>query len=164
MTATKILPIIANRSITDISLAGNQTYTPQELAIAFNIYVDMINKINDYVKMPPSKNSFCLLLGISTATYNDYLADQDKANIMNIIETYITGAIITSAETGELREISSIFNLKSQHGYVEAQAPIVVKHENEVSISDIQAQLLELKTGKGKVKEAKYTEKTDTSK
>lgn len=157
LTSTRIFDIITSRSVSDIATVGSKSYTAQELAIALNIYVKMISDINKYVKMPPSKSSFCLLLGIGTETYNNYMVDPDKANIMNVIETYITGAKLTSAQTGDLREISTMFELKSSHGFVEAQSPVVIKHETKVDIDNIRSQLKEMK--QGRVIEADYTEK-----
>ena len=156
LTSAQIFDVITSRSVSDIATVGNKTYTAQELAIALNIYVKMMSEINKYVKMPPSKSSFCLLLGIGTDTYNSYLVDPEKCNIMNVIDTYITGAKLTSAQTGELREISTMFELKASHGFVEAQNPIVIKHENKADIEDIRSQLKEIK--QGKVVDAEYEE------
>lgn len=157
LTATQVFNVIANRSISDIASITNKAFTPQELGIALNIYIQMMSEINKYIKMPPSKNTFCLLLGISTSTYNNYLQDPEKIEIMNIIETYITGIKLTSAELGELKEISTMFDLKSQHGFVEAQAPITIQHERKLDIDDIRSQLREIKSGR--VIEAEYEEK-----
>jgi hypothetical protein len=157
LTAAQVFNVIANRSISDIASITNKAFTPQELGIALNIYIQMMSEINKYIKMPPSKNTFCLLLGISTSTYNNYLQDPEKVEIMNIIETYITGIKLTSAELGELKEISTMFDLKSQHGFVEAQAPITIQHERKLDIDDIRSQLREIKSGR--VIEAEYEEK-----
>ena len=148
LTSTQIFELITKRSVSDIATVGNKSYTPQELAIALNIYIEMMAKINKEVKMPPSKSSFCLLLGIGTETYNNYMVDPERTNIMNIIDTYITGAQLTSAQTGELKEISTMFNLKAQHGFVEAQNPIVIQHETKVDVDDIRHQLNEMKRGR----------------
>lgn len=148
LTSTQIFEVITKRSVSDIATVGNKSYTPQELAIALNIYIEMMAKINKEVKMPPSKSSFCLLLGIGTETYNNYMVDPERTNIMNIIDTYITGAQLTSAQTGELKEISTMFNLKAQHGFVEAQNPIVIQHETKVDVDDIRHQLNEMKRGR----------------
>lgn len=161
LTSTQIFDVITSRSVSDIATVGSKSYTAQELAIALNIYVKMMSDINKYVKMPPSKSSFCLLLGIGTETYNNYMVDPEKANIMNIIETYITGSKLSSAQTGELREISTMFELKASHGFVEAQSPVVIKHETKVDIDDIRNQLQEMK--RGRVTEAQY-EEADTPK
>lgn len=148
LTSTQIFEVITKRSVSDIATVGSKSYTPQELAIALNIYIEMMAKINKEVKMPPSKSSFCLLLGIGTETYNNYMVDPERTNIMNIIDTYITGAQLTSAQTGELKEISTMFNLKAQHGFVEAQNPIVIQHETKVDVDDIRHQLNEMKRGR----------------
>lgn len=155
LTAAKILPLIAKRSLTDIAIT-NKSFTPQELAAAFNIYIDMIDKINNFTKFPPNKGTFCQMLGISRATYDNYLQDPEKVEIMRIIDDYISTAILTSAQTGELREISSMFTLKSSHGFVEANAPVVIEHKSNANIDDIRNKI---ETMKNKVIEAQYDEK-----
>lgn len=155
LTAAKILPLIAKRSLTDIAIT-NKSFTPQELAAAFNIYIDMIDKINNFTKFPPNKGTFCQMLGISRATYDNYLQDPEKVEIMRIIDDYISTAILTSAQTGELREISSMFTLKSSHGFVEANAPVVIEHKSNTNIDDIRNKI---ETMKNKVIEAQYDEK-----
>ena len=145
LTISQILPLITKRSTSDIATIQNKTYTPYELGEALNIYMDMIAKINTICKFPPSKGSFCALLGISRKTYDNYLVDPDKMDIMGIIDDYITTSVLTSAQLGELKEISTMFTLKSQHGFVEASAPVVIEHKKDVPIDDIQAQLQALK-------------------
>lgn len=155
LTATKILPLIAKRSIADIAVTS-KTYTPQELAIAFNIYIEMIEKINQYTTFPPNKGTFCQMLGISRATYDGYMQDPEKIEIMRIIDDYISTTILTSAQIGELREISSMFTLKSSHGFVEATAPIVIEHKKNANIDDIRSKI---ELMKNKTLEANYEEK-----
>lgn len=156
LSSAQIFNVIANRSISDISCITNKGYTPQELGVAFNYYVQMITEINKYTAMPPSKSSFCLMLGISLVTYNNYLVDPEKSEIMNMIETYITGMKLTAAQLGELKEISTIFDLKAQHGFVETQAPTTIIHEKKIDVEDIRNQLAELRRGKST--EAEYEE------
>lgn len=155
LTATKILPLIAKRSMSDIAIT-NKSFTPQELAIAFNIYIEMIDKINNYTKFPPNKGTFCQMLGISRATYDNYLQDPEKIEIMRIIDDYISTTILTSAQVGELREISSMFTLKSSHGFVEATAPVVIEHKTNANIDDIRNKIELMKS---KTIEAEYNEK-----
>ena len=57
---------------------------------------------------------------------------------------------------GELREISTIFDLKSQHGFVEQQAPMIIEHKKTTDIDTINAQLQALKGNK--IIEAEYEE------
>lgn len=148
LTISQILPLITKRSTSDIATIQNKTYTPYELGEALNIYMDMIAKINTICKFPPSKGSFCALLGISRKTYDNYMVDPEKLDIMGIIDDYITTSVLTSAQLGELKEISTMFTLKSQHGFVEATAPVVIEHKKEVPVDDIQAQLQALKRDK----------------
>lgn len=157
LTTTEIFNVIANRSIADIATITNKGYTPQELAIAFNYYVQMMTEINKYTAMPPSKSTFCLMLGISLVTYNNYLQDPERSEVMNMVETYITGVKLTSAQLGETKEISTIFDLKAQHGFVEVQAPTTIIHEKKIDVEDIRSQLAELR--RGKAQDAEYEEK-----
>lgn len=159
LTSTEIFNVIANRSISDLATITNKGYTPQELAIALNYYIKMMAEINKYTPMPPSKSTFCLMLGISTVAYNNYLQDPEKSDVMNMVETYITGAKLTSAQLGEIKEISTMFDLKSQHGFVEAQAPTTIIHERKVDVEDIRSQLAEMR--KGRVAEAEFEEKKE---
>lgn len=158
LTISQILPLITKRSTADIATIQNKTYTPYELGEALNIYMEMIAKINTICKFPPSKGSFCALLGISRKTYDNYMVDPDKVDIMGIIDDYITTSVLTSAQLGELREISSMFTLKSQHGFVEATVPVVIEHKKETNIDEIQNQLSSLKK-EGVITDAKWEEK-----
>lgn len=156
LTAAQILPLIARRSLADMALAGHYAYTVQELSVGFDLYIQMLQKINEYTRFPPSKQSFCLFMGISTYTYNNYLQDPEKCEIMRIIDDYITTNKLTSAELGEIKEISTMFELKAQHGWVEASAPVVIKHETKSSMEDIKAKIASIK---GKVIDAEFEEK-----
>lgn len=159
LTVSQILPLITKRSTSDIAVIQNKSYTSYELGEALNIYMEMIAKINTICKYPPSKGSFCALLGISRKTYDNYMVDPDKMDIMGIIDDYITTSVLTSAQLGELREISSMFTLKSQHGFVEASAPVVIEHKKETNVDDINKQLEALK--RDNIIEAEFVEKFD---
>lgn len=156
LTASQILPLITRRSTSDIATIQNKSYTAYELGEALNVYMDMIAKINQVCKFPPSKGTFCALLGISRKTYDNYMVDPEKVDIMGIIDDYITTSVLTSAQLGELREISSMFTLKTQHGFIEAQAPMVIEHKKTTDIEAINAQLEALKGNK--IIEAEYEE------
>lgn len=157
LTISQILPLISRRSTADIATIQNKSYTSYELGEALNIYMEMVARINKVCKFPPSKGSFCALLGISRKTYDNYMVDPDKMDIMGIIDDYITTSVLTSAQLGELREISSMFALKTQHGFVEAQQPLVIEHKKTTDIDEIQAQLNALK--KDNIIEAEWEEK-----
>lgn len=158
LTALQITPLIAKKSIHQIAVSGiNASYTPQELAIAFNYYIELMAEINKHTTMPPSKISFCQLLGISTTTYNNYMLDPEKQEIMQMIDDYIASSVITSAQLGELKEISSMFVNKSQHKWIEESAPNTIVYESKPNIDAIKKQFYSLR--KESIKEAEYEEK-----
>ena len=149
------MSIIAQRSMFDIANAGNITYTPQEILIGFNLYLEMINKINEIKKFPPTVESFAIFMGISRTTYNNWLVDIDKKEVMDYIHSYLLGMLATSTLTGEVREISGMF-LQKTMGKVEQQQPIMVKHEVSIDEDDIRKQLDALR--KNNIIEAQYNE------
>ena len=154
----QIMSIIAQRSMLDIANAGNITYTPQEILIGFNLYLEMINKINEIKKFPPTVESFAIFMGISRTTYNNWLVDIDKKEVMDYIHSYLLGMLATSTLTGEVREISGMF-LQKTMGKVEQQQPIMIKHEVNIDEADIRKQLDALK--KNNIIDAQYVEVED---
>ena len=50
LTVSQILPLITNRSVSDIATIQNKSYTPYELGEALNIYMEMVAKINTICK------------------------------------------------------------------------------------------------------------------
>lgn len=152
----QIMSMIAQRSMLDIANAGNISYTPQEILAGFNMYLDMINKINNIKKFPPTIENFTAFMGISRQTYNNWLSDIDKKDVMDYIHSYLLGVLAVGGLTGETREISSMF-LQKTMGKVEQTQPVVVKHETVTNIDDIQKQLETLK--QEKIIEAEYEEK-----
>ena len=57
------------------------------------------------------------------------------------------GTLSTGGLTGELREISAMFQQKVL-GKIEVQSPVVIEHKKEVSIDEINEQLNALKSKK----------------
>ena len=140
----QIMSLIAQRSMLEVANVGNITYTPQEIMLGFNLYLDMINKINEIKKFAPTVESFSIFMGISRTTYNNWLVDPDKREVMDYIHSYLLGVLATGGLMGEVREISAMY-LQKTMGKVEAQQPIVVKHEKVADIDDINRQLEALK-------------------
>ncbi|MFA5407681.1 MAG: hypothetical protein WC343_02805 [Bacilli bacterium] len=155
LSATQLTPIFASRSIDDMLTVNHKTYTEEELAIAFNEYVKMVAKINEYTKFVPTKKNFCLFLGISSHTYNSYLTNPDKAEITQIIDDYITDTMLTSAQYKEIDNITTMFRSKAEHGMIEAQAPTIIKHERIVNLEEINKRLAQ----DSKVINAEFSEK-----
>lgn len=152
----QIMSMIAKGSLLDSVLGGNVSYTPQELRIGFDLYLDMINKINEIKPFPPTVESFAAFMGISRTTYNDWLVDYERKDVMNFIHSYLLGVLATSSLTGETKEISSIYISKTM-GKVEQVQPIVVEHKKVTDINEIQQKLASLK--KDNIIDAQYNEK-----
>lgn len=144
VNSIQIMSVIAQKSLFEIANAGNITYTPQEVMIGFNLYLEMINKINEIKTFPPTVESFAVFMGISRTTYNCWLVDPNKKEVMDYIHSYLLGMLATSSLTGELKEISSMF-LQKTMGKIEAQAPMVIEHKKTTDIDEINAQLSALK-------------------
>lgn len=159
VNSIEILSIIAKRSLADVVKGNANSYTPQEIMIAFNLYIEMISKINEIKKFPPTVESFCLFLGISRNAYNNWLVDVEKKDAMEYIHSYLLGVLANGGLTGEVREISAMYQQKVM-GKVEATTPIVIEHKKEVPIDDIQKQLQALKKN-GTILEAEWEEKSN---
>jgi len=152
----QIMSLIAQRSMLEVANVGNVTYTPQEIMLGFNLYLEMINKINEIKKFPPTVESFSIFMGISRTTYNNWLVDPDKREVMDYIHSYLLGVLATGGLMGEVREISAMY-LQKTMGKVEAQQPIVVKHEKSTDVDDINRQLEALK--RDNIIDAEWVEK-----
>lgn len=124
-------------------------YTSEELTIVFEYYQLAMTEVNKKFKYPPSKENFCAFAGISTATYNQYLtgADEDKQEIMLMIDDYIRENMLTSAQLREVDNITTMFRGKTAHGLIEAQSPVIIEHRHETTSNEIQARLEALKRG-----------------
>ena len=116
----------------------------------FNYYKEFIQEINKKTKYLPSKQNFCSFIGISTRIFDMYKQsdDAERREIIQQIEDYITDIMLTSAQNGEVKEISTMFRTKAEHGYVEASAPIVIEHKSDVNIDDIKKQIEAVNKGR----------------
>ncbi len=157
LLAPQIELIIANRSLNDIAVGSVQkSYTAEELMIGLEMYRQVIAKINTKTPYPPSIFTFCSFMNMSSNTYNNYRTDPDKAEVIQMIDDYIAGIQFTSAQMGRLKEITTIFGLKSLHGWYEAQAPVQIKGEVKLDIDEIQKTIKEI--NKGKAIDVEYEE------
>lgn len=125
-------------------------YSNTELAILFDYYKKFIQAINRKQRFLPTKNNFCSFIGISSKTYDVYRGsdDEERREIMQMIDDYIVDLQLTSAQNGGAKEITTIFRAKAEHGMIEAQAPIVFEHKSEVNIDNIMKQIEAVNKGK----------------
>ena len=158
VNSIEILSTIAKRSLVDVATGNANSYTPQEIMIAFNLYIEMIEEIQKYKTFPPTVETFCLFLGISRSTYNNWLSDPTRKDAMDYIHSYLLGVLANGGLTGEMREISAMYQQKVM-GKVEATAPIVFEYKKEENVDEIRARLEALK-GK-KIIDAEWEEKDE---
>ena len=157
LITTQIELIIGNRILYEIASGTIQkSFTPEELMIGLEMYRQVIAKVNEKVVYPPSIFTFCSFIGITSTTYNNYKSDPDRAEVIQMIEDYISGIQFTSAQIGKIKEITTIFGMKAIHGFYENPAPVIIKNDIKLDIDEIQSQLKAL--NKGKAIEVEYEE------
>ena len=125
-------------------------YNNTELELLFKYYQEFILKVNEIQTYRPTKQDFCAFAGITTQVYNNWLKsdDNERREIMQRIEDYITDIMLTEAQNGEIKEITTMFRAKTEHGYVEAQAPVVIEHKSEIDMDKIKKELEAIEQGK----------------
>lgn len=156
LTEARIAPILASRTA---NFFVSATYSADELYIIYQEFIRMIAEINKKIKYLPTKKKFCMFAGISTETYNTYLQspDEDKRNVVRAIDDYISDTNLSSAQKGDIREITTIFRSKAEHGMVEASAPIVIEHKTEINLEEMRRKVEGIKNKK--IINAEFTEK-----
>lgn len=125
-------------------------YSNTELGILFDYYKQFIEQINKVQTYLPTKKNFCSFAGISSKTYDHYMQsdDAERREIMQMIDDYITDITLTSAQNGEIKEITTIFRAKAEHGIIEQTAPVVIEHRSETNINEIMKQISAVNQGK----------------
>jgi hypothetical protein len=152
----QIMSLISKGSLRETALGGNMEYTSQEIRAGFDLYLDMILKINEIKPFPPTIESFTNFMGVSRSEFAKWLVDIDRKSVAEYINSYLTGVLATGSLTGDLKEVSSIYIQKTM-GKVEQTAPTVIEHKKVTDVSEIQEQIAMLK--KDKVIDADWEEK-----
>jgi hypothetical protein len=152
----QIMSLISKGSLRETALGGNMEYTSQEIRAGFDLYLDMILKINEIKPFPPTIESFTNFMGVSRTEFSKWLVDIDRKSVAEYINSYLTGILATGSLTGDLKEVSSIYIQKTM-GKVEQTAPTVIEHKKITDVSEIQEQIAMLK--KDKVIDADWEEK-----
>ena len=146
MSVIEIKSLITQKSIVGLS----PKYSNTELAIVFEYYQKFIEKINEVQRFLPTKKNFCGFAGISSKTYDNWRQSEDseRQEIMQKIDDYITDILLTSAQDGDVKEISTIYRTKAEHGMVEANSPIIIEHKSQADINSIMKQIEAVNQGK----------------
>ena len=132
------------------NMIGVALYSAEELSILFDYYRNFIAEINTVTRYIPTKKNFCAFANMSSSTYDAYLVEGEIQRIetMKMIDDYITDISLTLAQQREIDNVTTMFRSKTEHGMVEATAPIVIKHETNVNLDEIKEQVKALKSGK----------------
>lgn len=126
-------------------------YSAEEIMIILDTYTKVIAELNKDIIYLPTKENFCIFCGITTTQFNLWLKDIDhpeRANAMKMVDNYITDMQQSLAQLGAIKETSTMFRMRAEHGMVEARAPQEIKVEHEVSQSQILEQMEAIKQGK----------------
>lgn len=152
----QIMSLISKGSLRETALGGNIEYTSQEIRAGFDLYLDMILKINEIKPFPPTIESFTNFMGVSRSEFSNWLVDIDRKSVAEYINSYLTGILATGSLTGDLKEVSSIYIQKTM-GKVEQTAPTIIEHKKVTDVNEIQEQIAMLK--KDNAIEAEWEEK-----
>lgn len=146
LSIVKLKSLISQKNVIGLSPKYNNT----EIAILFDYYKQFIDQINEKQRYIPTKGDFCSFVGISTTQYDNWKQsdDTERREIMQMIDDYIVDLNLTSAQNGDIKEISTMFRGKVEHGLVEAQAPIVIQHKSQANLEDIRKQIEAVNQGK----------------
>lgn len=126
-------------------------YSAEDIQIILDNYTSMIAEINKNWTYVPTRENFCAFCGISIYQYNLWLRDTDhleRLNAMSQVELYIVDMQQSMAQTGETKEVTTIFRMKAEHGMIEAKAPQEITIKHDISTSQIQEQIEAIKNGK----------------
>ena len=152
----QIMSLISKGSLRETALGGNIEYTAQEIRAGFDLYLDMILKINEIKPFPPTIESFTNFMGVSRSEFSNWLVDIDRKSVAEYINSYLTGILATGSLTGDLKEVSSIYIQKTM-GKVEQTAPTIIEHKKVTDVNEIQEQIAMLK--KDNIIDAEWEEK-----
>lgn len=139
-------------------------YSNTELSILADYYKQFVAQINKMQRFIPSIPNFCGFAGITTTQYKNWKMsdDSERREIMQRIDDYIADIMLTSAQEGEIKEVTTIFRAHAEHGMVEPTAPVVIQHKSEVNVNDIMKQIEAVRNGKS-LKDITLEKKEDGS-
>lgn len=101
-----------------IKVAGfSPTYSADEIAIAFDFYMQCTEELNKYDMYIPQKHDFCRMMNISTDMFNNYMTtsnDEQMRETCKKIEDYCSSFVDKAALAGRFgKSIYPVFYQKS---------------------------------------------------
>lgn len=141
------------------TFANKNVYSDDELILAFQEFQGMVNLINEKQQFVPTKNLFCAYIGVSTSTYDSWLAsgDDTRREVVQRVDDYLADVSLSLAQQRKIDSYTTIYRAKAQHNIIEKNAPIVVEYKKSADLDEIKDRLSMFK--KGKVIDAEYNEK-----
>lgn len=133
-----------------MQIYSGEPYTPEQFRLLFDSYKKAVAMINEKSKTPfiPTKKNFCAYIGISSVTLDNLMYGSNSSELRELaimVNDYITDTQLTLAQTGKIKEISTIFRSKSEGKMYEAAEPVQIYQEKTVNLDDIKQQLQNMK-------------------
>lgn len=142
--------IIAEKTIPMLELVDNcfapfikdagiaPQYSAKELSVIFDYYRECIKEMNKYQIVPPTKEMYCSLCGISTETFTKYKngSSPEIREVCLRVEDFIANYLSVSGLTRKTDTVTGIFIQKSSLGRKEETGPQQVTNNNTLVLSD----------------------------
>jgi hypothetical protein len=142
--------IIADKTIPMLELVENcfapfiknqgiaPQYSAKELTVIFDYFKECIKEMNKHQIVPPTKEMFCSLCGISTERFSDYKngSSPEVRELCLRVEDFIANYLSVSGLTRKTDAVTSIFLQKSSLGRKEATEAQQVINNNNLILSD----------------------------
>lgn len=138
-------------------------YSAEKLGIIWQLYEEMIGKINAEIGMVvPNLSHFCSFAGIRVSTFKSFKnsPDEDMRVVAEKIEDGCYDSNVTLAQMGYLKERTTVYRMKSEQEKVEREQPVVHIHSEGVNLTQINQRINQLKgfSEKKRAIEADYNE------
>lgn len=126
-------------------IGSNVKYTYEKFIMAFELYEDMINQINENLCLfYPTLSHFCHYLGISVNTWKNVYCNSPDTRIAEYCAYILDWIFDYNMRLSEIRKIdnvSSIFRSKVELNKIEQAPPQTVIISDSISIDEIKDRL-----------------------
>lgn len=110
-------------------------YSSEKVGIMWQIYEEMVARINEYAMYIPTISSFCNFIGIRVSTLKKWKcsADENMRIVVEKIEDSCYNANVMMSQVGALKERTTVYRMKSEQERIEKETPEIHVH-NEVGL------------------------------
>lgn len=102
-----------------IKVAGlSPVYSADEIAIAFDFFVDCVEELNETCPFVPKIEDFTRMINISKKTFERYQnssSDENMRNICDKIQDYLVARLADGAFSGQVDRLYAMFHQKSSN-------------------------------------------------